>query len=103
MAESPQASADELGQHQPHVVGIGASAGGIKAMQAFFARVAPDSGSAYAVILHLSPDHDSRLAEVLQMAAPIPVTQVNERVRIEPNHVYVVPPNRTMEIGGGHL
>ncbi len=48
------------------IVGLGASAGGIRALKEFFARVPADSGMAYVVILHLSPDHDSRLAEVLQ-------------------------------------
>jgi two-component system, chemotaxis family, CheB/CheR fusion protein len=80
------------------VVGLGASAGGIEALRTFFARVPADSGSAYVVILHLSPDHDSKLAEVLQTSAFIPVTQVTEPVRIDPNHVYVVPPNRRLEI-----
>ncbi len=47
------------------VVGLGASAGGIKALKEFFERVAPDSDMAYVVILHLSPNHDSRLAEIL--------------------------------------
>src|SRR5690242_5212612 len=58
------------------VVGIGASAGGIKALKEFFSGVPPYSGAAYVVILHLSPDHDSKLAEVLQTTAPMPVTQV---------------------------
>ena len=50
------------------VVGLGASAGGIQALRTFFSHVPADSGSAYVVILHLSPDHDSKLAEVLQTA-----------------------------------
>jgi two-component system, chemotaxis family, CheB/CheR fusion protein len=82
----------------PFIVGIGASAGGIEALRAFFARVNPDSGAAYVVILHLSPDHDSQLAQVLQNSAPIPVTQVREHAAIEPNHVYVVPPNRVLSV-----
>ncbi len=84
------------------VVGIGASAGGIQALKEFFENVPADSGMAYVVILHLSPDHDSRLAEVLQQSAAIPVTQVKRRVRVEPNHVYVVPPNEhlTMTAAG---
>ena len=85
------------------VVGIGASAGGIEALRAFFAHVPAHSGSAYVVILHLSPDHDSKLAEVLQATASIPVTQVTHAVRIEPDHVYVVPPNRRLEIDDGTL
>jgi two-component system CheB/CheR fusion protein len=85
------------------VVGIGASAGGIQALQEFFQRVSNDSGMAYVVILHLSPDHDSRLAEVLQITATIPVTQVTQREKIEPNHVYVIPPNQNLAITDGHL
>ena len=89
--------------HKLLVVGIGASAGGIEALRLFFAKVAKRSGSAYVVILHLSPDHDSRLAEVLQMTAAIPVTQVSEAVRIQADHVYVVPPNRRLEVVDGMI
>ena len=85
------------------VVGLGASAGGIEALRTFFAHVPADSGSAYVVILHLSPDHDSKLAEVLQTTPSIPVTQVTQPVRIEADHVYVVPPNRRLEIADGML
>ena len=85
------------------VVGLGASAGGIEALRAFFTGVSRRSGSAYVVILHLSPDHDSKLAEVLQVTASIPVTQVTQPVHIEPDHVYVVPPNRRLDISGRML
>jgi two-component system CheB/CheR fusion protein len=85
------------------VVGLGASAGGIEALRTFFAHVPAQSGSAYVVILHLSPDHDSKLAEVLQTTAPIPVMQVKHPVRIEADHVYVVPPNRRLDIVDGML
>src|SRR5204862_4425418 len=85
------------------VVGIGASAGGIQALRNFFAHVPADSGMAYVVILHLSPDHDSQLAEVLQSTAPIPVTKVERRVPVEPNHVYVIPPNKNLEIRDAHI
>lgn len=85
------------------VVGIGASAGGIRACESFFAHVAPDSGAAYVVILHLSPDHDSQLAEVLQRSAPIPVMQVTERVRVAPDHVYVIAPNQSLSMDDGFL
>ena len=85
------------------VVGLGASAGGIKALKEFFAQVPPDSGMAYVVILHLSPEHESRLAEVLQAATELPVTQVRGSVRIEPNRVYVIPPNRSLAMSNGRL
>jgi two-component system, chemotaxis family, CheB/CheR fusion protein len=86
-----------------HVVGIGASAGGITAMKGFFAHVSSDSGAAYVVILHLSPDHDSRLAEVLQRTTAMPVIQVVGRIRITKDHVYVIAPNKSLEIVESHL
>jgi two-component system CheB/CheR fusion protein len=85
------------------VVGIGASAGGIQALKEFFANVPADSGAAYVVILHLSPEHESRLAEILQTTAPIAVSQIIERVKVEPNHVFVVPPNQSLKMVDGHI
>src|SRR4030095_10956305 len=85
------------------IVGIGASAGGIYALKQFFAHVPTDSGMAYVVILHLSPNHDSKLAEVLQNATAMPVKQVRKPVKVEPNHVYVIPPNQSLAITDGHL
>jgi len=61
------------------VVGIGASAGGVGALRNFFANVPAHTGMAYVVILHLSPDHDSQLAEVLQSVSLLPVTKVEQR------------------------
>ena len=85
------------------VVGIGASAGGIQALRNFFSHVPDRTGMAYVVILHLSPDHDSQLAEVLQSASLLPVTKVEQRVRVEADHVYVIPPNKSLEIRDGHI
>ena len=85
------------------VVGIGASAGGIKALGEFFANVAPETPIAYVVILHLSPDHDSRLAEVLQTSTKMPVMQVRETVALQPSRVYVIPPNQALEVSDGAL
>ncbi len=72
-------------------------------MRYFFQNVPAQSGIAYVVILHLSPDHDSRLAEVLQSASSIPVTQVTENTRIQPDHVYVVPPNQHLILSDGYI
>ena len=85
------------------VVGLGASAGGVTALREFFEHVPADSGMAYVVVLHLSPDHDSELASVLQRVAAIPVAQVEDRIRVEPDHVYVIPPNKSLEISEGLL
>jgi len=85
------------------VVGLGASAGGIGALKQFFARMPADSGIAFVTILHLSPDHESHLAEVLQASTAMPVTQVVDRTLVRANHVYVVPPNRSLQMTDGHL
>jgi two-component system CheB/CheR fusion protein len=85
------------------VVGIGASAGGVEALTQFFAQITPDSGLAYVVILHLSPDYDSQLTQILQGVAAIPVTKVVERVPVLANHVYVVPPNQHLQMDDAHL
>src|SRR5215831_3080400 len=96
--ERGQSSSDEF-----LVVGLGASAGGIQALKDFFSSVSGDSGMAYVVILHMSPEHESRLAEILQVTSPIPVTQVRKRVKVVPDHVYVIPPNQNLEMSDGHL
>ena len=85
------------------VAGIGASAGGITALQQFFSQVTADSGLAYIVILHLSPQHASSLAAVLQTVSGIPVTQVTGTVKVQPNHVYVNPPTEQMIVEDGYL
>lgn len=85
------------------VVGIGASAGGIEALHAFFEQVPVKSNIAYVVILHLSPDHDSQLVRLLQQVARIPVQQVKEKVRIEPDHIYVIPPDRHLTMIDGSI
>jgi two-component system CheB/CheR fusion protein len=93
------------GQRRPScpVVGIGASAGGVSALQKFLPAVPPDSGLAFVVILHLAPEHKSALAQVLARAARIPVTVIEDETMVEPDHVYVIPPNVRLTIEGGAL
>jgi two-component system, chemotaxis family, CheB/CheR fusion protein len=78
------------------VVGLGASAGGIAPLQQFFGDMDPKSGLAFVVVMHLSPDHESNLASILQLRTSMPVTQVSEAVKVRPNHVYVIPPNHQL-------
>ncbi|MDB6062543.1 MAG: chemotaxis protein [Verrucomicrobiaceae bacterium] len=85
------------------VVGIGASAGGLATIQCFFENMPTDSGMAFVVILHLSPDHESNADAILQRSTPIPVIQVTERVPLQPNHIYVIPPAHTLIMEDGHL
>jgi two-component system CheB/CheR fusion protein len=85
------------------VVGIGASAGGLPALLDFLAHMPPDSGMAFVVVLHLSPEHASNAAVVLQSATAMPVRQVSGQAPIENNHVYVIPPNHTLVMNDGQL
>ena len=78
------------------VVGLGASAGGIAVLQQFFSDMSPESGLAFVVVMHLSPEHESNLASVIKQKTSMPVTQVNESVKVKPNHVYVIPPNHQL-------
>jgi two-component system, chemotaxis family, CheB/CheR fusion protein len=95
--------AEPANDEQFLIVGLGASAGGIHALKSFFTEVPKDSGMAYVVILHMSPEHESKLADILQTTSPIPVTQVRERTKVEPNQVYVIPPNQRLAMADGHL
>src|SRR4051812_32445622 len=78
------------------VVGLGASAGGIGPLQQFFGDMDPESGLAFVVVMHLSPEFESQLPNVLQQKTKMPVTQVTEPVKVRPNHVYVIPPNHQL-------
>ncbi len=78
------------------VVGIGASAGGLQALQAFFESLPSDTGLAYVVITHLHPEYESHLPELLQARTHMPVQQVTGLMTVEKDHVYVIPPNRRL-------
>ncbi len=85
------------------VVGIGASAGGLAALKQLFAHVPEDSGIAYVIVVHLSRDHESHLDELLQPHLRIPIHQVTQSIRLERNHVYLVPPNANLDSVDSHL
>jgi two-component system CheB/CheR fusion protein len=85
------------------VVGIGASAGGLKAIRLFFDSVPPTTGMAFVVIVHLDPDHKSQMAELIQSHTAMRVTQPQKSVRLEPGNVYVIPPDRNLSLSDGHI
>jgi two-component system CheB/CheR fusion protein len=87
----------------PYVVGIGASAGGLEALERFFANVPTDSGMAFVVIQHLSPDFRSLMDELLARRTKLPIALVEDGMAIEPDHVYLIPPKKEMIISGGRL
>ena len=82
------------------VCGIGASAGGVEALQQFFTSLPDDLGLAYVVIVHLAPDHKSELPAIIARWTAMPVIQVgdHETAKLAPDHVYVIAPDRKLEI-----
>nr|WKN35413.1 chemotaxis protein CheB [Tunicatimonas sp. TK19036] len=85
------------------IVGIGASAGGLAALKTFFAHVPEDSGLAFVVVVHLDPDHESHLADLLQPHVNMPIQQVQETIPLQPNQVYVIPPGCNLNSIDTHL
>ena len=102
------ASDDQAPQWPPHgrgpvIVGIGASAGGLSALRKLFSKMPPDAGIAYVVVVHLSPEHESHLHDLLQPHCPMPVLQVTETLPLEVDRVYVIPPNANLNTIDTHL
>ncbi|WP_320039860.1 chemotaxis protein CheB [uncultured Desulfobacter sp.] len=85
------------------VVGIGASAGGLEAFKAFFGKMPADTGLAFVLVPHLDPGHKSLMVEIIARHTDMPVVQVQDRMQIKPNHIYIVSPNRNLRIEGGDL
>jgi len=82
----------------PPVVAIGASAGGVAALQRFFAKLPPHTGAAFVVVIHLDPDRPSELVPILHARTSMPVTQVTDSARLEADHVYVIAPGRRLQV-----
>lgn len=85
------------------IVGIGMSAGGLEAAVAFLNAMPPDSGMGFVFIQHLDPTRDSMLADLLGRETAMPVVQVEDGMRVEPNRVHVIVPAKTLLIQGGAL
>ena len=85
------------------IVGVGASAGGLDAFTALLRALPPNTGLAFVLVQHLDPTHPSMLSDILSQATKMPVTEVRPETKVQPDHVYVIPPDRSMVIAGGVL
>ena len=85
------------------IIGIGASAGGLEALEQFMRQVPPGCGMAFVIVQHLDPTHKGIMAELLQRVTTMEVLQVRDRMRVKPDCVYVIPPNKDMSILHGVL
>ena len=98
IAKAPDTKADQF-----PIVGIGASAGGLEALEQFFGNVPANCGMAFVVIQHLDPHHKGIMPELLQRITLLKVMTVTNRLKIKVNCVYVIPPNTSMSILKGAL
>ena len=80
------------------IVGLGASAGGLEALETFFSNMSSNSNMAFVIIQHLSPKHKSIMASLLSKSTKMPVNEIKSGMKIEPNHVYLNPPDRNVVI-----
>jgi two-component system, chemotaxis family, CheB/CheR fusion protein len=82
----------------PVIVAIGASAGGVHALQSLFAAVPNNTGAAFVVVVHLDPQHRSELVNIIAARTRMPVIEIGTRQHLEANHVYVIPPDRRLQM-----
>jgi two-component system CheB/CheR fusion protein len=85
------------------IVGIGASAGGLEALEQFFSNMPADTGMAFVIIQHLDPTHPGIMPELLQRMTPMKVLQADNQLKVKPGYVYVIPPNKSLSILHGAL
>lgn len=85
------------------VVGIGASAGGLAALQQLFAGMPAKPGMAFVVVMHLSPDHVSTLPQIIERSCHLPALAVTHSTTIEIDHIYVISPAKRLVMSDGHL
>jgi two-component system CheB/CheR fusion protein len=99
----PETSAPRSNTPNFPVVGVGASAGGLEAFTQLLKALPRDPGMAFVLVSHLDPTHKSAMTELLARTTSMPVFQVHDGMRLEPNHVFVIPPNRDMTVSDGAL
>ncbi|HIW58129.1 MAG TPA: PAS domain-containing protein [Firmicutes bacterium] len=103
MSDSNYANSELKEVSAPLIIGIGASAGGLEALQQFFGYMPGNSGLSFVVVQHLSPDYKSLMADILGKQTNMNVVQAENEMQIEPNTVYLIPPKNNMTLKNGKL
>jgi len=101
-SNSVEKASSEIG-HSFHIVGIGASAGGLEALEQFFKNMTHDSGMAFVIVQHLDPTRKSSMPEILARFTKMPVYLAAEGMKVEANSIYLIPPDRYMGVKNGSL
>ena len=100
MSDNPN---DAVHAGQLPMVGIGASAGGLEALQEFFNHLPPDTGAAFVLVQHLSPDFKSLMYEILARHTSMPIERLTERASLQPNRLFLAPPRSNVRVAGNQL
>ncbi|MCB1766625.1 MAG: chemotaxis protein CheR, partial [Candidatus Competibacteraceae bacterium] len=103
MQDHTLSQSDADGSNLIYYVGVGASAGGLEALESFFSQMPAESGMAFIVIQHLSPDYKSMMVELLSKRTAMPVRRAEEGMLVEVNSVYLIPPKKNLSIFHGKL
>ncbi|GAA4321327.1 chemotaxis protein CheB [Pontixanthobacter gangjinensis] len=88
---------------QTRIIAVGASAGGLEALKAFFKNIPAGDNNAYVVIQHLSPDYKSMMGELLKKNTRLPIVQITDKMEVKPGHVYLIPPANNLILDGNTL
>ena len=102
-SSSKAAKLDHAGLVGPYIVGIGSSAGGLEALEQFFVHLPSTTGMAFVLVQHLEPTHKGMMPELLARRTKMKVVQVEDGMQVQPNCVYVIPPNADLAILNGKL
>jgi two-component system CheB/CheR fusion protein len=84
-------------QHAFPIAALGASAGGLEALETFFKHMPADAGIAFIIVQHLAPDHETALPELVGRCTEMPVEQAKNNMQVVPNRVYIIPPQRDVD------
>ena len=90
-------------KEQTRIIAVGASAGGLEALKAFFENIEASDLNAYVVIQHLSPDYKSMMAELLKKNSKLPIIQIEHEMHVKPGHVHLIPPVNNLKLDGDRL
>jgi len=101
--DEPCRERDAAGEGECPIVGIGASAGGLEAFTELLKHLPLDTGMGFVLVQHLDPHHESALTQLLTRTTSLPVREITDNLRVESNHVYVIPPNTNLAIAKGVL
>jgi len=101
--EQSAAPGDTAAQEQVSIVGVGMSAGGLEACKKFLTAMPVDSGVVIVLVPHLDPTHESLMVTLLARQTKMPVCEAEDGMKVRPNNVYVIPPNKCLSIRNGVL